>query len=234
MTECNTDGAITDGSESPVYGGCDTSSPVLHLITSSGTGTFSTTFTLVTGAVGSSTSPPADCPQALDQAEHEVQCVLGSAPLVGASGTNSAFAPIYFAPATFQTKTTKAKTAGKYDLTITQPAGYQPTKTAALNTGGYGFTGELSTGSTKCQGTTSSTGVTWPIPGYPACTKNVGETVEILFKGKKIGTATISVSKSDFGGFTTTIKNLSKGTGTLELLGETSGTVVERTSFKIG
>jgi hypothetical protein len=224
LAECNADG----GGPGATTGSCDTAA--IKTGNTSGTGTFSNTFTIVYGQMTKGKNGTA-CPQSVSQAEHAVACIIGAVTGLGTKTEEFAFAPINFtAPAlTFSyAKSVMDGSVQTYSIKITESGDY--VLHSGNNNGGYlviGAYGTANPPSRVCQGTTN--GKTWKPPGLPACTKFFGEVVQINFHGKKIALVRAG-GATDPGGFTWTIKSAMPGSYSIQALGLVSGESVTDTA----
>jgi Neocarzinostatin family len=223
VAECNFDGA----GPGALNGSCDTSA--LATPTTSSTGTFSTSFTVVGGTMSAGKSDD-DCAQGKIQAEHSVQCIIGAAQLNSTTLAIEKFAygSIFFtAPkVTFKyTKSTKVDGKQTYTVKVTEAGGY--TKPSV---GGFeiiGAVGKTKPWSTKCQSSRNDKS-TWSQVKLPACTHHYGEEVEIKWNGKNL--AKVEVSATPPGAFSYTIDNVKAGKHAFEALGLTSSEKVTATA----
>jgi len=222
-TECNADG----GGPGATTGSCDTSA--IKTGTTSGTGTFSGTYTIVAGQMTKGKNGTA-CAQSVTQAQHAVACIIGAVTGLGTKTEDFAFSPILFTapPLTFTyAKSVMSGGVQTYSIKITEAGDY--VLHAGQNNGGYlviGAYGSAVPPSRVCQGTT--TGKTWKPPSLPACTKFFGEVVQINFHGKKI--ALLRVGANDPGSFSWTIKSAKPGKYSIQALGLVSGESVTDTA----
>ena len=208
--ECNGDGALGGDTK-----GCDISTAGKTTTNAKG-GFTATGFKIVVGKVGTST--PSNCAQNTTQASKAVECLIGAA-----TTTGSVFAlqPITFAAPALTFSYVKGAMVGgvqTYNTTIKESGDYVAQK-SGLNNGGYFVIGETSTGSKSCQGTTN--GKTWSPPGLPACTKELGEVVQVNWNGRKVALVRVGVRTP--GTFSWLIKNATPGKHSVEALGLTSG-----------
>ncbi len=211
FTECNGDGA----GPGPFSGSCFIAGAVT--VKASPTGTFSHTFKVRDAAMSSGHSG-VSCPQNYLQAEHAVECFIGAE-----DSTTDTFAliPILFAAPPLKatvTKSTVVKGQQTYSVKINETGDYQGAK-PPTNNGGFLIIGETASGNRTCQGTTN--GKTWTTPGWPPCTKFLGEPVDIT--RNKVKVALFRVNAATGGTFSYTFPHLTKGTYTIGALGLVSG-----------
>lgn len=215
VAECNANGAIPSDLDA-----CK----ILTTATSDSSGDFTEKEgPLVVGNVNPA-SDLAVCPPSAAEAAVGVQCIIAAAANLTKPDQVTDFVPVFFAPPAPKVtskKYKKIKGVQTYSVTFDLADAYA-TQKSGDNLSGWVLTGETSTGSTSCQPTTSA-GVTWPGIGLPACTKVVGEKVEVWLAHKELGTVAVSTSAKDPGGFDVTFNKIGGGTHLFTVKGLTSG-----------
>jgi hypothetical protein len=218
LVECNADGA----GPGDTAGSCNLKG--LKPVTTSATGTFSGSISIITGAMTAG-KPNNACPQGVKQAEAAVECVIGAADL----GTKQfAFAPIHFTAPALSFSFAKASPIdghATFSMKITESGDY-------LSTGGFDVIGAFGTASPPsrlCQGSSNGKS-TWTPPGLPVCTKFFGEVVQINLNGKKVELLRVD-SASTPGDFSWTLPHTPPGTHyTVEAIGLVSGDTLTGTT----
>jgi hypothetical protein len=212
IVECNADGS----GPGPTAGSCDTTA--LKVATVSSSGTFSTTFTIVVGAMASGKTLN-ECPQTAAQAVHAVYCIIGAADLSTKPET-FALQPIHFSAPPLSITFAKASPINghpTYSMKITDTGDY------AAGYAGFEVIGAAGADhSRECQGSSNGKS-TWTPPGLPVCTVIFGEVVQINLNGRKVMLLRVGGSSSP-GDFSWTLPHTPPGIHyTIEALGLESG-----------